>query len=112
MLPTPSLTLSKRRMKILSNTERHSEVLALLHEIYIQKNKRYGNSANRTFKKFGALSYAIRLSDKMERFTELVKDPSLDNRDTDESIIDTLLDLANYAIMAVMDLTEKDDAER
>ena len=108
----PSTTPSRRRKKILSNTERHSEVLSLLHEIYIQKNKRYGNSANRTFKKFGALSYAIRLSDKMERFTELVKDPSLDNKDTDESIIDTLLDLANYAIMAVMDLTEKDDAER
>lgn len=48
----------------------------------------------------------------MERFTELVKDPSLDNKDTDESVIDTLLDLANYAIMAVMDLTEKDEAER
>ena len=48
----------------------------------------------------------------MERFTGIGKDPSLDNRDTDESIIDTLLDLANYAIMAVMDLTEKDDAER
>ena len=48
----------------------------------------------------------------MERFIELVKDPSLDSKDIDESIIDTLLDLANYAIMAVMDLTEKDCAER
>ena len=57
-------------------------------------------------------SVSLLSSDKMERFTELVKDPSLDNKDTDESIIDTLLDLANYAIMAVMDLTEKDDAER
>lgn len=97
---------------MLSNAERHGKVLAMLHEIYIQKNKRYGNSASRTFKKFGALSYAIRLSDKMERFTELVKDPSLDSKDIDESIIDTLLDLANYAILAIMDLTEKDDAER
>jgi hypothetical protein len=43
----------------------------------------------------------IRLSDKFNRFKTLSKTNQLVN---DESIKDTLLDLANYAIMTVLEI--------
>ena len=87
-----------------SDTERHSEVLTRLHDIYKQKNALYGDSTTSTFKKFGMLSYAVRLNDKLKRLHSLVLDKDGIEGTNDESMVDTLLDMANYAVLAVMDL--------
>lgn len=47
----------------------------------------------------------IRLSDKLNRFKSLSRQEN-EQRVTDESIKDTLLDLANYAIMTVLEMEE------
>jgi hypothetical protein len=44
---------------------------------------------------------AIRLEDKLQRFEILIR---AESRVKDESIRDTLIDLANYSIMTVMEL--------
>ena len=95
----------------LTKRETHSEILDRLHLIWVKKNAKYGDSATATYKKFGLLSYVIRINDKFMRFQSLVKNPDSAEDDDDESITDTLLDMANYAIMAVMDIeTERQDA--
>lgn len=66
------------------------------------KNSDYGNSAHETYKMFGDMSYAIRLNDKLSRFQALIR-PGYEARVKDESIEDTLKDLATYALMAVVD---------
>ena len=48
----------------------------------------------------------IRLGDKLERFKNLTRNPST-QAVSDESIIDTLKDLANYAIMTIIELEEE-----
>lgn len=76
------------------------EVINELNEIYSKKNKDYGNSFDKMFEEFGPVSVAIRVSDKSNRLNNLLKkdyNPAV----TDESIEDTLKDLANYAIMAL-----------
>ena len=88
----------------LTKRETHSEVLDRLHEIYVRKNALYGDSTTDTYRKFGVLSYAVRLNDKLRRFQSLVTSPSDEYRTDRESMIDTLLDMANYAILAVMDI--------
>lgn len=80
----------------------HKEVIDKLHEVYVAKNKDYGSSATKTFEEFGLISYAIRISDKLNRLKEFVRCGEM--MVSDESIIDTLLDLANYSIMAVIDM--------
>ena len=45
----------------------------------------------------------IRLSDKLERFKKLSRDDA-EALVADESIRDTLIDLANYAVMTVMEM--------
>ena len=54
-------------------------------------------------KEFGLISYVIRLNDKMKRLKSLTK-PGTEISVKGESIEDTLMDLAAYAIMAIESL--------
>ena len=79
----------------------HREICELLNKTYEAKNSDYGNSYSKSFEEFGPIMCAIRLDDKLNRFKTLIKGQATPQ--VDESIEDTLLDLANYAIMAVME---------
>jgi len=70
-----------------------------LTKIYQAKNQDYGNSFERSLYKFGLVASIIRLSDKMNRIESLSQTKA---KVESESIEDTLLDLANYAIMTVI----------
>lgn len=70
-----------------------------LTEIYQAKNQDYGNSFEKTLDRFGLVASIIRLSDKMNRIESLSQTKA---KVESESIEDTLLDLANYAIMTVI----------
>ena len=79
----------------------HQELLDYLHNLYITKNHDYGDSVHDTYEKYGLVSFLTRLEDKMNRARILNSNDALVN---DEKIEDTLLDLANYSIIAVMEL--------
>ena len=68
-------------------------------QTYQAKNQDYGNSFEKSLYKFGLVASIIRLSDKMNRIESLSQTKA---KVKDESIEDTLLDLANYAIMTVI----------
>ena len=71
-----------------------------LMALHARKNNDYGNAAHESYKEFGLISYVIRLNDKMKRLKTLTK-PGIAQKVTSESIEDTLMDLAAYAIMAI-----------
>ena len=77
--------------------EKHLELCKKIHQICVEKNKDYGDSVNDLYKKFGLISYVIRMNDKMNRINNLIKQGNLVK---DEAIEDTLLDLANYCLLA------------
>ena len=64
-----------------------------------KKNKDYGNSFEQTLDEFGLIAGVIRLNDKMNRVKQLCKSQKQEVKD--EKIEDTLIDLANYAIMTL-----------
>ena len=74
-----------------------------LMTLHARKNNDYGNAAHESFKEFGLISYVIRLNDKMKRLKSLTK-PGAEQEVKSESIEDTLMDLAAYAIMAIESL--------
>lgn len=74
-----------------------------LMALHARKNKDYGNAAHESYKEFGLISYVIRLNDKMKRLKSLTK-PGVEQEVKSESIEDTLMDLAAYAIMAIESL--------
>lgn len=86
--------------------ELHKKILNEIHDTYKRKNADYGNSFGEQFIEYGLLSAVIRLDDKMRRLKQLLKNEA---QVKDESIRDTLLDLANYAIMTIMELDKKNE---
>lgn len=87
-----------------SNVEKHMDICKVLNALYEKKNADYGDSFHLTFMEEGMAMPRIRLGDKFSRFKTLTRGES--RRVDDESIRDTLLDLANYAIMTVLELDE------
>ena len=76
-----------------------------MNALYERKNHDYGNSFSETYRKLGIVSAATRMLDKMNRIVSLVtKDQQKVN---DESLRDTLIDIANYAVMTIMEIDKK-----
>lgn len=74
-----------------------------LQEIFVKKNTDYGNSFEESLEKHGLIAAIVRMEDKMSRLQTLSKQDALVK---DESIIDTLKDLSNYALMSAVWLEE------
>lgn len=67
-------------------------------EVFIAKNADYGDSVTDTFLKFGMVSFLTRINDKVNRLNTLHLKGTQEVKD--ESFMDTLLDLSNYAKLA------------
>lgn len=76
-----------------------------LQEIFVKKNTDYGNSFEESLEKHGLIAAIVRMEDKMSRLQTLSKQDALVK---DESIIDTLKDLSNYALMSAVWLEQSD----
>tara|TARA_B100000035_G_scaffold315414_1_gene335946 strand:- start:13835 stop:14110 length:276 start_codon:yes stop_codon:yes gene_type:complete len=70
-------------------------------EIFIRKNNDYGDA----FAKHGTIGVLVRISDKMSRFTNISK-KGIEISVSNETLKDTLMDLHNYAAMAIMCMNE------
>ena len=79
-------------------------LLDQIKDTHERKNHDYGNSFAKSMDEFGMSAAAIRLTDKLSRFKSLIKSEA---QVKDESIEDTLLDMATYAIMTVEYLKER-----
>ena len=69
--------------------------------LFKKKNKDYGDA----FATYGPIGVIVRMGDKINRLTSVTKNGIV--MVNSESIRDTLIDLHNYAAMAVMLLDEK-----
>lgn len=94
----------------MNRIQMHKELCRKLNETYEKKNHDYGNSFGDTFDKLGVISAITRISDKYNRLVSLCTKSEEERKVKDESITDTLLDMANYCIMTVIEL-HKDDVE-
>jgi len=71
-------------------------------ELFKRKNADYGDA----FAKFGVIGVLMRIEDKIQRSISITKKGV--NLVDDETIKDTLIDLHNYAAMAIMLLDKKE----
>lgn len=86
----------------LSKVQHHAEICKEINDLYERKNHDYGDSFHQTFIEEGMAMARIRLGDKFSRFKTLSRGGG--QKVNDESIRDTLIDLANYAIMTVLEM--------
>ena len=91
--------LNRGRKYIMTNTDRFKQITNEMADTYEKKNHDYGNSFENTLNKWGYQIGLARLDDKLSRAALLMHD---DAKVKEESIEDTLKDLATYAIMLLM----------
>ena len=78
-----------------------------LADVLNQKNLAYGDSSSKSLDEDGLLVLKIRLGDKFNRISSLIKRDKL--KENDESLEDTLLDLAGYSILGLKYLKEHEN---
>ena len=81
--------------------EQMKQIQSVALELFAKKNTDYGDA----FAEFGVIGVLMRIEDKIKRSLSITKNGV--NLVNDESIRDTMLDLHNYAAMALMLLDEK-----
>lgn len=91
----PALTVKQTKI---DRMDIYQYILNNLEETYKNKNNDYGNSVADTYKKFGDLSFLVRITDKYNRLLTLCN-PNNEQKVKDEKIDDTILDLANYCLL-------------
>lgn len=78
-----------------------------MSRVYRAKNEDYGDSFAKSIQKHGLIAAVVRIEDKISRIKNLTK-RNADLKVKSESIDDTLLDLANYSIMTMLEITPSD----
>lgn len=93
----------------MDRVQKHKDICNELNDVYASKNSDYGNSFGDTFDKLGIISAITRISDKYNRLVSLCTKSEEERKVKDESITDTLLDMANYCIMTVIEMHKNDN---
>lgn len=75
-------------------------------DTYKAKNQDYGNSFSNLFKECGMIYAYGHMAEKLERVKSLMKDEA---KVKGEGMKDSLKDLANYAILTIMELERKEE---
>ena len=88
----------------MNKIERHKQILVEMHDLYERKNHDYGDAFGEAYKELGAISGVTRIYDKCKRIMTLIQSES---KVKDETIDDTLIDLANYCIMLKMEIEDE-----
>ena len=76
----------------------YQTIINNLEDTYKRKNSDYGNSVGDTYEKFGDISFLTRITDKYNRILSLA-DKGECGEVKDEALEDTILDLANYCLL-------------
>ena len=84
------------------NVKEFRRIANELCDLYERKNADYGNAFGEVFKEIGIISALTRISDKVFRLKRM----ALGNETMvkDETVFDTLADLAAYSIMTIIEL--------
>lgn len=82
-----------------------SDAYKHLVSVYEAKNSDYGNSFEECCNKFGLVSAVVMMNDNINRINSLYNKKDMK---VNESLVDTLLDLANYAVMTAVWMNNND----
>lgn len=102
---TKKATAHNRDCKMVASSckmSRHKAICDGIHDLYERKNHDYGDSFGQSFRDHGILAGVIRIEDKFNRLKTLAG--GSEQKVQDESIRDTLRDMANYAIMTLLEM--------
>ena len=83
------------------------ELCEQIPDTYKRKNTAYGDAFGKTVQKYGQIAALTRMSDKWSRIEALML--GAENNVQDEALEDTLIDMATYSLMTLIELRIKHD---
>lgn len=83
----------------MSDAQEHAKIIEEIHDMFVRKNADYGNSFEKSLDEWGLIVSAMRVQEKLDRVKTSLKH---ELKVKDESVEDSFLDIANYAIMTAM----------
>jgi len=86
----------------MSSIEKYKEIQTEALDLFTKKNSDYGDG----FKNYGTVGVLVRMGDKINRLQSITNTSV--NLVKTESLRDTLIDLHNYAAMAIICLDDTD----
>jgi len=89
-----------KEMNVDLNDYSFESIVMDMAKTYHKKNNDYGNAFNESLDEEGIVAARVRIGDKFRRFKALTSGKT--QMVADESIDDTLLDMATYCIMTYM----------
>lgn len=95
----------------MTTTERTRKICSEISTILAKKDEDYGESFHRLFLQEGLAAPRIRLGDKYNRFCTLTRKNDAERKVKNESIRDTLLDMAGYAILTISELDRMEESK-
>ena len=100
------MTQKEKQERAKTKQQRFRQITDEMANLYEKKNADYGDSFGETYRRLGLVSAVTRIQDKCNRLCNLAVHQG-QQQVKDESIRDTLVDLANYAIMTLIELEEE-----
>ena len=85
----------------MSKVLKHENLCKELNKIYESKNSDYGDSFAKVRKELGNTAILVRVYDKVEILKTLLT--GAERKVADEKVEDTLMDLANYCLMELIE---------
>jgi hypothetical protein len=76
-----------------------------MNDTFGAKRKDYGQTTTETYDKFGPVSMLTRMHDKLGRLDNLLGTDATNH--VGEKVEDTLLDLANYALITILEMRKR-----
>lgn len=109
-IPAPIIPTPAKQPTVPDNVQRFRRISQDLANLYSLKNEDYGDSFGRSVEKYGLISALTRISDKFNRLESLILAHG-DAKVSDESLDDTLKDLAAYCIMTLVAREQQKEKE-
>lgn len=87
----------------MNKVDRFKQITSNMADVYDKKNRNYGDSFSKLIDELGLIAGLVPLHNKLSRATSLIKG----DKNEFESLEDTLLDLANYSLMLLMEVENR-----
>ena len=106
LIPKSEMTINKEKVLSadtikLNNNSDFNTICCELSELHYKKNNDYGNAFSDIYKKFGMIYPIIHMEEKLKRIESIRKG---NNEVKGETYVDSLKDLASYAIMTLIEI--------
>lgn len=94
-----------------NKTERFKSLTGEMACLYARKNRDYGDSFSDMYKEYGPVYAVMHLEEKLARIKSILLTQDGKPSVKSESAIDSLTDLACYALMTILELKEEKERQ-